>query len=278
MTLLSKADFSNRDMSGACFQKIVHLAKINWGLNLEEGKRPLIAARLRKRVLATGSRDFSDYVQRLSNGDINECDHFISALSTNVTQFFREFHHFEMLEKAVFPKLKGSRNIKIWSAGCSTGQEPYSIATVAEKIFGRRNDIQILATDADPAVLRLAQNGRFDITDVDFLSVQHKRDLFEVYSKSEFFVRDTLRNMIDFRRLNLVQPWPINCMFDVIFCRNVAIYFDKSTQDKLWAGFSGRLKPGGYLFIGHSERINFPENIKMEPVGITSYKKFSSER
>ncbi|NVO28514.1 protein-glutamate O-methyltransferase CheR [Donghicola sp. C2-DW-16] len=274
MTMLSKADFENCDMSDACFQQVVHLAKINWGLSLEEGKRPLVVARLRKRVRATGSRDFVDYVQRLSYGDIDECDHFISALTTNVTQFFRELHHFDFLEETVFPELKSSRNIRIWSAGCSTGQEPYSIATIAKKTFGRREDVQILATDADPEVLRFAKNGEFDVSDVHFPSVKHKRDLFEDSESSELRVRAALRNMIDFRRLNLVQPWPINCVFDVIFCRNVAIYFDKDTQDKLWAGFSSRLKSGGYLFIGHSERINFPENIKMEPVGITSYRKF----
>lgn len=264
------------ELTDASFERVAQLAKANWGLNLESGKRPLVTARLWKRVLETGSKGFDSYLDKVSRGDHAECDFFISALTTNVTKFFREFHHFEFLAEKVLPNFNLQQELRIWSAGCSSGQEPYSIAATVRSVFGDAMNARILATDIDTTILEKARAGKYRLEESVFPTRKFEENVLAATKGESAFVRPELQKMIDFRRLNLVQPWPVSGKFDVIFCRNVLIYFDKNTQQKLCRGFSERLKPGGYLFIGHSERIIDPSSVGLISDGITTYRKLES--
>lgn len=274
MTALGVSQDDKAELTDAVFRRVARLAKDNWGLNLEDGKRPLVTARLWKRVVASGAGDFPTYVGKVEDGDQVECDHFISALTTNVTHFFREQHHFDFLESAILPGFRGRGPLRVWSAGCSSGQEPYSIAASIRAVLGASADARILATDVDPDILERAQKAVYAKSETSFPNPALEARVFDKkQSGNERYVRENLVNLVTFRRLNLIQPWPLSGRFDVIFCRNVAIYFDKPTQANLWAQFAAHLNPGGFLFIGHSERIENPAAIGLSPAGITTYQK-----
>lgn len=275
MTQLMSIETAERpQLSDDGFKRIAEIAKDNWGLHLEEGKRPLVTARLAKRVSASGSASFLDYIGKIEAGDDAECEHFVSALTTNVTHFFREQHHFDYLTEHVVPSLRTQKTVRVWSAGCSTGQEPYSIAGTLSGALGKATDLRILATDVDQDVLRKAEAGTYAKDEISFPSPALEARVFDSQrAGATCTVKPELRSLITFRRLNLIQPWPLSGAFDVIFCRNVAIYFDKPTQAKLWAGFAQHLRPGGHLFIGHSERVEAPQSIGLRPAGITLYQK-----
>lgn len=259
------------------FARIAKIAKSNWGLNLETAKIPLIRSRLGRRLTALELDSFSAYCQILERGESSEAEHFISALTTNVTNFYREIHHFEFLESRVFPELiKGARSgkkVRIWSAGCSTGQEPYSIAGSLTHIAKdvEQLDIKILATDVDKEVIKKAESGIYRKEDCGFPNPSLEKRIFTSLQEDEKSVKQGLRNLVSFRQLNLMAPWPMAGKFDVIMCRNVAIYFDKLTQERLWSRFASSMSEAGYLFIGHSERIGTPSKNNLAAVGITSY-------
>ena len=269
-------------LTEADFARIARIAKAGWGLNLDSAKRPLIRSRLGRRLKALNLATFDPYCEIIESGDVVECDHFISALTTNVTHFYREAHHFELLEADVLPELvararKGQR-VRLWSAGCSSGQEPYSLAgsVLALAKDAASLDLRILATDVDPLVLETAEGGRYDAQSCVFPSPALEDRLFpKAPSTPEAFrtIRPELKPLITFRRLNLMQPWPFSGRFDVILCRNVAIYFDKPTQNRLWTRFSENLHDGGSLLIGHSERITAPAEHALQVIGITAYRK-----
>ncbi|MEY8880845.1 protein-glutamate O-methyltransferase CheR [Donghicola sp. XS_ASV15] len=274
MTALGASLDEKSELTDAVFRRVARLAKENWGLNLEDGKRPLVTARLWKRVIASGAGDFPSYIGKVEDGDQVECDHFISALTTNVTHFFREQHHFDLLESSILPRFRGRGPLRIWSAGCSSGQEPYSIAASVRAVLGASADARILATDVDPDILERAQKAVYTNSETSFPNPALEARVFDKkHEEQQRAVRANLVDLITFRRLNLIQPWPISGRFDVIFCRNVAIYFDKPTQANLWAQFAAHLNPNGFLFIGHSERIETPEAIGLCPAGITTYQK-----
>lgn len=275
MSQITELDSVERPtLSDEVFQRIATIAKGNWGLHLEENKRPLVTARLSKRVTATGVSSFADYIALIEAGDAAECDHFVSALTTNVTHFFREQHHFDYLAETVAPALQGHRSVRVWSAGCSTGQEPYSIAATLSRALPKASDLRILATDVDQDVLHKAEGGTYPAAEVVFPSPALEAQVFGTKERGpNRSVRPELRSMVTFRRLNLIQPWPLSGAFDAIFCRNVAIYFDKPTQAVLWQRFASHLKPNGHLFIGHSERVEHPETLGLQPAGITLYRK-----
>ncbi|MCW1932025.1 CheR family methyltransferase [Pararhodobacter zhoushanensis] len=269
-------------LTEADFARIARIAKAGWGLSLDSAKRPLIRSRLGRRLKALNLASFDPYCEIIESGDTVECDHFITALTTNVTHFYREAHHFELLESEVLPGLiararKGQR-VRLWSAGCSSGQEPYSLAgsILALAKDAASLDLRILATDVDPTVLVTAEGGRYEAQSCVFPSPALEARLFNKPSTPpEAFrtIRPELQPLIAFRRLNLMQPWPFSGRFDVILCRNVAIYFDKPTQTRLWTRFSEALNDGGSLLIGHSERITAPAEHALEAVGITAYRK-----
>ena len=277
---------SNQDgdvqLSDSDFARIAKIAHDGWGLNLEESKRPLIRTRLGRRLRALDLSSFGSYCDQVEANRSNEQDNFIAALTTNVTNFYRELHHFEMLEKTILPRLEeetgtGGR-IRIWSAGCSNGQEPYSISgSVLEAVKNISNyDLRILATDIDHNILAKAEAGKYKKDECSFPNPKLEKRIFSsppnaVTATNE--VKDNIKSLVTFRRLNLVGEWPFSGPFDVIFCRNVAIYFDKPTQERLWKRLAEMLTPTGHLFIGHSERIGDAGALGLNTVGITSFQK-----
>lgn len=288
MTMLVRPVPGDLDMplTEAEFARIARIAKSGWGLALEDAKRPLIRSRLGRRLKALGMAGFDAYCDLIETGDAQERDHFVTALTTNVTHFYRETHHYEMLEKTILPPIlqearKGAR-VRFWSAGCSSGQEAYSLAgsILALAPDAGRHDLRILGTDIDPTVLRTAQEGAYDAKICAFPTPAHEARIFTRASGAEGEmrkVRPELKSLVTFRRLNLIEPWPISGLFDVIMCRNVVIYFDKPTQTRLWARFAEALKPGGWLLIGHSERIPAPADIGLQIAGITTYARTGSQ-
>jgi chemotaxis protein methyltransferase CheR len=267
--------------SAADFATIARIAHAEFGLHLTEQKRDLVYSRLTKRLRALGLRDFAAYCALLDSprGEAERTE-LLSALTTNVTHFFRENHHFATLRDEALPRLvaaarKGER-IRLWSAGCSAGPEPYSMAmTILEAYPDAANlDLLILATDIDPQILDRAQEGRYTTEELANVPVAMRHKFFEKPGPNETTQRAgaALRALIRFRSLNLIADWPMRGPFDVIFCRNVAIYFDKSTQSQLWSRFADHLKPEGWLFVGHSERLQGPAADTLVSCGVTTYR------
>jgi chemotaxis protein methyltransferase CheR len=260
--------------SDADFQAIAQLAQARFGLSLSDSKKPLVYSRLSRRLKSRQVESFSDYLDLLNKADEEEERlELISALTTNVTSFFREKHHFDtvgdMLASALGERAKAGKRVRIWCAGCSSGQEPYSIAmTVLEAIPDAvRKDVKILATDIDPKIVQKAKRGIYPKEELEGVPPS----LRTKWTKP--LATDDLRSLITFNELNLMNDWPFHGPFDVIFCRNVAIYFNQQTQQVLWQRFSAMLEQDGVLFIGHSERVSGPALQDLEGIGITSYRK-----
>jgi chemotaxis protein methyltransferase CheR len=261
MTLV-KSLLESATLSDSQFAEISTLVKDQCGINLHDGKKELVKARLSKRLRALGLTRFHDYlalVQADPTG--NELVAMLDALSTNLTRFFREPDHFVHLEKKVAERVAaGPRRLRVWSAGCSSGEEPYSIAmTLAERIRDwDRWDIAILATDLSTAVLDRAARGQYDAERAASVPPALRQRYFDAEGdrhSQTYRIADRLRQKVRFARLNLMGSWPMRGPFDVIFCRNVMIYFDKPTQSRLVGRFHEMLAPGGTLFVGHSESL-----------------------
>lgn len=267
------------------FQRVAAVVRAVAGISLSEGKIALVEARLTKRLRALGLTGYRDYCA-LIEGDHEagraEREELITAITTNVTQFFREPHHFEILRSRLLPPLidraeRGGR-VRIWSAGCSTGQEPYSIALT---ILGLapdigRWDLRILATDLDRAVLATAKRGVYPAASLDAVPAALRRPHFEpVRAGGEMAsaIGPAPRALVRFRKLNLMHDWPMRGGFDVIFCRNVVIYFDAENEAAIWRRLAGRLPEGGWLFVGHSERVNTLALPMLASDGVTTYRK-----
>ena len=257
------------------FATIAALLYEEAGIRLRPGKAPLVYARLARRLRTLGLQSFADYIALLRNEHSGERGQLVVALTTNVTRFFREPHHFEHLRNnVVLPALsrlpRGAR-LRFWSAACSTGQEPYSLAAmIAEVLSGsHEHNIRILATDIDREVLAAGERGRYGSLDgvPDPARRWFKRD------GSSWIVDDHLRSLITFRHLNLNAAWPLRGPFEAILCRNVAIYFDQQVQERLWSKFASVLNAGAFLYIGHSERVSGPASDLFESAGITTYRR-----
>lgn len=256
-----------RVLSDQLFERFSRLVYRECGINLHSGKRELLQARLNKRLRATGLtsyREYYDYVTSANNE--NEILHLLDSISTNLTYFFREPKHFEFLERTALPELilnkrnERSGRIRIWSAGCSTGEEAYSLAmSVLEHLNGQvKWDFKILATDISTRVLDRAIRGRYPKEKVEKVPKALQNLYFQTLSsvEGEFLeVAPVLKRIVTFRRLNLKDDYPFSGPFDFIFCRNVMIYFDKETQQELVGKMAGYLSPGGYLMVGHSESL-----------------------
>ncbi|MGM0553333.1 MAG: CheR family methyltransferase [Pseudomonadota bacterium] len=243
------------------FRRVVRLTQERTGIMLNDSKKDLVYSRLSRRLRALGLETFDTYLNRVESGDEGELEEFVNALTTNLTAFFREPHHFEMLGGPVLDEMR-KRNpagpLKIWSAGCSTGEEPYSIAMTLAEALGAPEGARILATDIDSRVVAHADAGVYDAARVTGIpGGRQQRWLLRGRGANEgkVKIRDELRSMVHFRRLNLFDEWPIQGPLDVIFCRNTLIYFDKPTQKQLVERFARLLRPEGYLFIGHSESL-----------------------
>ena len=278
------ATLENLVLSDKEFREISKMVYDHCGINLHSGKKELVRARLSKLLRLNHMSTFKEYMEFVfadKSGD--EFSHLIDSLSTNLTSFFRENQHFDHLTHNFLPPLlkrkQSQRNFKIraWSSGCSSGEEPYSMAIMlleAVKGLGRW-DIKILATDISTQMLERAQKGCYEKERVAPVpSLQKNLYLTQNIAKgyTTFEVRQNLRNIILFKYLNLMSDWPIKGPLDFIFCRNVMIYFDKSTQERLVNRFWELLDSGGLLFTGHSESLTGIRH-KFDYIQPTIYKK-----
>lgn len=246
-------DFTPRD-----FARVRALIYKQAGISLSEAKQEMVYSRLARRLRAKGLTSFGEYLDRLESGlDSGEWEAFTNALTTNLTSFFREAHHFPILSEHMRGK-QGS--FTVWCSASSTGEEPYSIAMTACEAFGTLTPpVSIIATDIDTNVLETAANGIYTADRIDKMAPDRVKRFF-LRGKGQrdglVRVRPELRKLITFKPLNLLAPsWPLAGAFDVIFCRNVMIYFDKPTQSKILSRFAPLLKPEGLLFAGHSENF-----------------------
>lgn len=230
------------------------------GIALSDAKRTLVVSRLSKIVRALGLPSFDayvDYLETTASGEDGQ--DFVNALTTNLTRFYREDHHFDHLRSYVgnliATKPRGTR-LRIWSAGCSTGPEPYTIGMdlLSAHPELKRWDFKILATDIDTAVLSKAARGIYPESELAGLSAERARP-FQRLADGTVQIPAAVRELIAFKPLNLIADWPMKGPFDAIFCRNVAIYFDKPTQGMVFGRFGKLLAPEGFLYIGHSENL-----------------------
>lgn len=243
--------------SSADFERVRKLIYQHAGISLSPVKQDMVYSRLARRLRATGRQSFAEYLDALERHGGDEWEFFVNALTTNLTSFFREPHHFPILAEHL-KKLGNRRPIRIWCSAASTGEEPYSIAmTVLEAFAGSAPQVSIVASDLDTNVLATAQKGVYPQDRVEKLSPERLRKFFLRGSGSQegyVSVRPELRQMIEFRRINLLDAsYPVKGPLDVIFCRNVMIYFDKPTQHKILSRFAPMLQPDGLMFAGHSE-------------------------
>lgn len=276
MSACREFDFSERE-----FFLLRELVSRHTGISLSAEKQNLVYSRLSRRLRALQLDSFEKYCSLINAGNENELEQFTNAITTNLTSFFREPHHFEHLKQELIPKLHTdnaqSRRLRIWSAGCSTGEEPYSIAiTLREAIAEINNwDIKILATDLDSSVITRASRGIYNMDTVAGLSKESLKDCFRKGTGSQqglVKITADIRKLIHFHKLNLMQEWPMHGPFDIIFCRNVVIYFDKPTQSTLFNRFADIMATGGHLFVGHSESLRAVTE-RFELIGKTVYRK-----
>ena len=263
------------DAELAMIARILHGAA---GIVIAPGKGSMVQSRLAKRLLALGLSDYSAYIRLVESSEgVDERRNMISALTTNVTHFFRENHHFETLRAKALPELltaaRAGKKIRIWSAGSSNGQEAYSIAmTLAELASDLdRLDLRILATDIDPVMIGRGRAALYDESALEPVSAALRTKYF-TKEDGGYRVVERLRNLVRFHELNLHHAWPMKGTFDIIFCRNVVIYFDAEAQDLLWRRFESVLSPGGWMFVGHSERIGLETGSLLVTAGITTYR------
>lgn len=244
-------------LTPAQFDWVRHQIYRQCGIRLQDGKQSLVRNRLEKRLRVLGLSGYDEYIDFLQH-DANggEMEAFVDSLTTNKTSFFRESRHFDFLREQVLPDLVRARRVRMWSAACSTGAEAWSLAiTLAEAwpdLLAR--DVRILATDICRTVLAEARNAVY--ADDDLQGVPpHLLQRYFSRSSEGFHVLDKLRRIVTVARLNLIGEWPMRGPFDVIFCRNVMIYFDRETQERLVQRLTALLTPGGFLFVGHSETL-----------------------
>lgn len=274
-------DEISETLSRQNFDRIAKVMRRTAGIELPLAKLPLVQSRLLRRLRALRLPDYTTYCDVIESDEADaERDKMLSALTTNVTGFFRELHHFVALKQHRLPeladRLRAGARVRVWSAGCSSGEEPYSLALMfleAIPDIGRR-DFKILATDIDQAVLSIATEGAYPEASLKNVSEAQRAAYFQPveFDPGRFRVTDALRELVVFRRLNLIESWPLTRAFDVIMCRNVVIYFDNDTKAEIWSRIVQKLQPDGWLLTGHSERLNGPAAAKMELVTTTTYR------
>ncbi|TJZ69777.1 CheR family methyltransferase [Chitiniphilus eburneus] len=238
------------------FDKIRKMIYDYAGIALSPTKHDMVYGRLAKRLRALNLKTFNDYLHVLERGDQKEFELFTNSLTTNLTSFFRESHHFPILADHLKAS-RGAGTLNLWCSASSTGEEPYSMAiTACETFDSLRPPVKIIATDLDTNVLDQARAGIYAGEEVQKLDPNRVRRFFERLPDGRYLVKQEVRDMIVYRRLNLVEPnWMIRGPFDAIFCRNVMIYFDKTTQLKILQRFAPLMKQEGLLFVGHSENL-----------------------
>jgi len=275
------AGAADYELTDSQFNRIRQLVREHTGIALSDAKRQLVYGRLSRRLRALKLASFGEYIEMLERGVATELEEFINAITTNLTSFFREPHHFEYLASDVLPQLverdSGVRRARIWCCAASTGEEPYSIAMVLREAAQVLNgfDMKLLATDLDSAVLATAEAGVYNAERLKSVNGPRASRFFRKGSGAQagkFRVQDELRNLITFKQLNLMHEWPLRGPFDAIFCRNVIIYFDKDTQRALFERMAALQRPGDILFLGHSESL-YRVSDKYDLVGRTIYRR-----
>jgi chemotaxis protein methyltransferase CheR len=264
-------------ITNADFAAIATILRDAAGIKLTDNKRSLVTGRLGKRLRALGLPDFSSYVIYLkSPRGKTEHGELVNALTTNLTSFFRESHHLVFLRDTVLPSLLAesqSKRIRLWSAACSSGEEPYSMAMILHKAMAAKPgwDARILATDIDTNMVETARNGLYDEQRAASIPPEFA-GLTTKMSDGQTMMSAALKDRITFNSLNLLSDWPMRGKFDAVFCRNVVIYFDKDTQRILFNRIADAMAPRSWLFIGHSESL-FKVSDRFENLGRTIYRK-----
>ncbi|HEY2662653.1 MAG TPA: protein-glutamate O-methyltransferase CheR [Caulobacteraceae bacterium] len=260
------------------FRRIAALLYETSGISLPESKTTLVYSRLAKRLRTLGLNSFREYCEMVATSDGEEERHnMLRALTTNVTRFFREPHHFDhLLQHVIQPAIDGVRKgarLRIWSAGCSTGQEPYSMAlTILSAMPDAANyDVKILATDIDTNVIAKGMAACYaeDLVEAIPSAVRSRWMERDPEDSRGWRIGEAARSLVAFRPLNLMGDWPMKGHFQAIFCRNVVIYFDEPTQERIFKRFHERLLPGARLYVGHSERVGVPG---FDTDGLTTYR------
>lgn len=264
--VLAKADHSmpelqEFELTDKDFKFIQWFMHKHVGIFFSDRKRTMVYGRISRQLRRLGLQSFKQYRQVIES-DAQEQSNFINCLTTNKTQFFREYHHFEFMEKVLMSEWKqqGLSDLRIWSAGCSTGEEPYSFISslYCAGAFKQFNQVTITATDLDTKVLAHAKKGIYGEEALPSIPAKYLKPCFvkgNGQQQGKFKCKAGLQQHIGFHQLNLLDDWSFESPFDVISCRNVMIYFDKQTQESLIRRFHQYLKPGGVLFIGHSESV-----------------------
>jgi len=282
---LADAAHYGPQLADAEFEFIRLVVGENAGIVLGPNKRQLVQGRLARRLRELGLPTYEAYCNYLREAGPEELVGLINAITTNVTSFFRENHHFEALASYMLPEAMkrnaASRRLRVWSAGCSTGEEPHCIAMVAAEVLRSASatamkwDFKILATDIDSDVIAAGASGVYPLDRMSSVSPERLKRFFQKGGgehEGAAIAKPEVRAMITFRALNLLHAWPMKGPFDVIFCRNVMIYFDQTTREKLVSRFAEMLAPGGYLCIGHSESIH-AGSAPFKLVGKTVYRR-----
>jgi chemotaxis protein methyltransferase CheR len=278
---LSISQASETALSTSDFALIREIAYSAAGIVVREHKEAMIRGRLMRRVRELGLNSVTDYCARLRSGGLEqEIGHLLNVLTTNHTAFFREAHHFEHLGAEALPQLcpdgvARTDRLRIWCAAASSGEEPYTIAAMVNAFAGGMSfrDLKILATDIDTEVLAKGEAGVYPRAALEALPPTQQQALVHTaHDGDRIRMSDRLRQMIAFRRLNIIEPWPMSGPFDIIFCRNMLIYFDASTKQDIVSRMSALLRPGGYLYLGHAEALTQGMQ-NLTPYGRTIYKR-----
>lgn len=261
------------------FRFLVDFVYQRTGIVLADHKKDMVYSRLARRVRALGLTSFSDYCALIQGDQADsELGNLMNAITTNLTSFFREGHHFDHLRENLFLPMSikppANKRLRIWSAGCSSGMEPYSIAMTLQDAMPNLKswDVKILATDLDTNMLATGDRGSYRLDQLENIPKRFQNAVSIHREKETIQMSDALRAQIAFKQLNLLESWPMKGPFDAIFCRNVVIYFDKPTQKKLFNRFAEIIKPGGWLYVGHSESLH---NVcdRFELLGRTVYQR-----
>jgi chemotaxis protein methyltransferase CheR len=249
------------ELSENQFRKISRIVHRLCGIHLKDGKQALVRARLMKRLRALKLSDFGEYIRLIESPEgLEELGFMVDVMTTNKTSFFREPEHFNYLCERILPDLD-ARRLRFWTAACSSGEEPFSLAVALREHLPdpHRRDLKILATDISTRMLERARRAVYSEDLVRGVPPKYLQQYFERVRDNgvpAYRVRADLRAMVRLGWLNLMDPWPMRGPFNVIFCRNVMIYFDRPTQQRLIQRFWEILEPGGYLFVGHSEGLS----------------------
>ena len=268
-------EFTHKD-----FEFIRDLVGERTGIVLSDHKLDMVYGRLSRRLRKLNIQKFNDYLHLLRQDDETELVEFTNALTTNLTSFFREPHHFDFLKKEALPyflKQRSNHRLRVWSAGCSTGEEPYTIAMTLREAVPNMDkwDVKVLATDLDSNVVAKGKSGVYEESRLNGVSSERIKKWFRKgrgEQSENVKVSAQLQDLITFNQLNLMNDWPMRGPFDVIFCRNVVIYFSKDTQRILFNRFADVLADDGYLIVGHSESLHKVTD-RFQLIGKTIYKK-----